>query len=520
MHKIFAIIKKNLNLLIRSKTSALIIIFGPLLMILLIGAAFNTSNLYDIKVASYSESYSELSSSIVDLLTQSQFQTTKTKTESECVNGVKKALYHVCMVIPKDLTVKSEDANIVFYVDSSRVNIVWIILSTVSSKIESKSSELSLQMTQSLLNAIAKIQVEITDKKPAADALTSGIQDTSSKISQISSSLAALDLDFNITEFNISQIKTEADSVARSQNTSAATLNSLLDGLSSKLSKFGSKLTSAAKTRESSTKTLEEAKTTLSSNTEKANSIKSALSNMESAISSIEIKEAKRIVSPITTSLKTVTIERTHLSFMFPTLLVLVIMFISILLASTTVIKEKTAKAYFRNYISPTSNWTFIFAHYITNLLIIISQLLVIFIVSSFFFKKEILSNLPNVLLALFVIASAFILLGMFIGYLFRTEETSNLAAISVASILIFFSNAILPIESMPVVIARIAHFNPFVISEAVIKQLFIFNSSLEPLITSIGLLLSYSVLFVALIWASTKLTKETEKIMRKRFDK
>ncbi len=520
MHKVFAIIKKNLSLLIRSKTSALIVILGPLLMILLIGAAFNTSNLYDIKVASYSESYSELSNSIVDLLTQSQFQTTKTITETECVEGVKKALYHVCMVIPKDLSLKSENANIVFYVDSSRVNIVWIILSTVSSKIEAKSSELSLQMTQAILTAMSKIQIEVTDKKTAADTLTSGIQDVSSKVSQISLSLSALNLDYNLTDFNISEIKEEANSVAASQNTSAATLNSLLDDLSTKLSAFGAKLAAASKFRESSAKTLDEAKTSLSSNTEKANSIKSALSSIESSINSIEIKEAKKIVSPITTSLKTVTTEKTHLSFMFPTLLVLVIMFVSILLSSTTVIKEKTGKAYFRNYISPTSNWTFILAHYLTNLFIIMLQLLVIFIVASFFFKKEILSNLPSVLLALFIVSSAFILLGMLIGYLFRTEETSNLASISVASVLIFFSNAILPMESMPVMIAKIAHFNPFVISEAVIKQLFIFGSSLKPLITSIGLLLSYSVLFVALIWASTKVRKEADRMMRKRFDK
>ena len=44
---LISLIKKNSKLIVRSKSSSLVIIFGPLLIIGLVGAAFNTSSLYD-----------------------------------------------------------------------------------------------------------------------------------------------------------------------------------------------------------------------------------------------------------------------------------------------------------------------------------------------------------------------------------------------------------------------------------------------------------------------------------------
>ena len=72
MFKLIEIIKKNFRLLIRSKSSALIVLLGPLLLILLISMAFNTSSLYDIKIGTYSGEYSELSNSIIEKLNQDE----------------------------------------------------------------------------------------------------------------------------------------------------------------------------------------------------------------------------------------------------------------------------------------------------------------------------------------------------------------------------------------------------------------------------------------------------------------
>ncbi len=64
----------------------------------------------------------------------------------------------------------------------------------------------------------------------------------------------------------------------------------------------------------------------------------------------------------------------------------------------------------------------------------------------------------------------------MFIGYLFSSEETGTLASISLASIFLLFSSFLIPLESLSKSVATIAQYNPFVLSENVLRQLLIFG--------------------------------------------
>ena len=68
MKNVFRIISKNLKLLIRSKSSALIIILAPLLLILLVGIAFDNANAYGLNIGVFSQSDNEN----VDLLIDKQ----------------------------------------------------------------------------------------------------------------------------------------------------------------------------------------------------------------------------------------------------------------------------------------------------------------------------------------------------------------------------------------------------------------------------------------------------------------
>ena len=80
----------------------------------------------------------------------------------------------------------------------------------------------------------------------------------------------------------------------------------------------------------------------------------------------------------------------------------------------------------------------------------------------------------------------------MFIGYIFRTEETNTLASITMAAIFLFFSNIVLPLESAPIYIQKIAHYNPFVISELLLKQSIFFQYTFSELQFSASILIEY----------------------------
>ena len=126
MTALFKIIKKNLKLLIRSKSSALIIILGPLLVIFLVGIAFDNISQYSLKIGTYSESYSDLSDSLIAKLTDKDFRVTKFNTEQACIEKVKTSHTHACIVFPKDLEiVAGKTSEVVFHVDYSKLNLIY-----------------------------------------------------------------------------------------------------------------------------------------------------------------------------------------------------------------------------------------------------------------------------------------------------------------------------------------------------------------------------------------------------------
>ena len=120
------------------------------------------------------------------------------------------------------------------------------------------------------------------------------------------------------------------------------------------------------------------------------------------------------------------------------------------------------------------------------------------------------LNVLPILTIALIVISSVFIFIGMFIGHLFRSGETSLLAAIGIAFFMLFFSNTILPIESLPSYIANIVKFNPFIIAESIVKQVILFGANLATIAEPLYFLIGGAVLFFVLTFISRELTRRS----------
>jgi ABC-type polysaccharide/polyol phosphate export permease len=184
---------------------------------------------------------------------------------------------------------------------------------------------------------------------------------------------------------------------------------------------------------------------------------------------------------------------------MFPALMILVIMFSSLLLGTTLVMMEKNSPAFTRNFFVPVRKITFILATYLTNLILILVQVIVILGISWIFLGDISKAILPSALV-LFLAASIFTFIGMAIGYLFSSEETAVLASISSGSILLFISGVIIPLESVSTLLRQVTYFNPFVIAEKLVREVFIFGSSLDSLWMDLGLLAIYALVLFLLI--------------------
>jgi len=491
MFKLIEIIKKNLRLLIRSKSSALIVLFGPLLLILLISMAFNTSSLYDIKIGTYSDSYSELSNSIINNLNKNEFHIVKIDSHEGCVNSIKSNDVHVCAVFPADLDIGS-DEKIEFYVDESRMNLVYIIINSISTKVSTKSTELSTALTSTLINSI---------------------NNADSQINEASGVISKLSVNLNEIKSSIESVRKSLDGIGNGTNISSLRNRSyelnLTGDAGELINDYQSLIDSVFSETESSNSSLNSASENLDVQIENAEDINSTFSNIKNNFNSIEIKEVSRIVSPISTEIKPISDDSTHFEYTFPILLVIVMLFSGLLVSSTSIMEEKESKAFFRNFITPTPNYLFIVGSYLSNMIIVFSQILIIFLalyfVSGVSISQEVVVNL---LIVILLTSSVFILLGMLIGHLFKSNETSNLAVISLSCILLFFSNTILPLETLPVAIKEIADYNPFIIGVDSLKEILLFNAPLRDIAMQFYILLGYIAVIIALIFVVRSFSK------------
>lgn len=542
------IIKKNIKVLLRSKSSALIVILGPLLVIFLVGVAFNNTETYSVRIGTYAASYSDLSNQINDNMVESGFKVTKYDSEADCIDAIKQTKIHTCMVYSDNLQSGIDGSNeVVFHIDYSKINLVWMILDTVSSQIESKATEISKDLSGVLLSKIEFTRSQIKADKATLLLITNEQNNIKTNIDSMQSNLAGLNLNMVKGKGDVEFVANQTLTIAvlgkymvehakkmitgvrgglDSLNTSASNENKTkaikqvvdeaeykinningkianksanitvqMTELANSMSEAKSKLEAAGATRTTAYEQIKAISSSVDSAVTNLASIQASFDKIEDTLSNLQVTEAEDIASPIKTTVKPVTTEGTHLNYMFPSLIVMVIMFISILLSSTFVIMEKKSKAYFRNFITPTGDFIFVLATYLTTLILMTLQLAVILIVAHFAFDADVISTLYISIPVLLLIVTLFTFIGMFIGYLFKSEETATLAAISTGSVFLFMSSVILPIESMPEYIAQIAVYNPFVMAELLVRKIIIFSAPVETLVTEIGIIASVCLL-------------------------
>jgi len=484
-----------------------------LAIILLVGFAFNSSSLYNIRIASYSESYSDLSNSITSSLQDQQYSVTKVNSIELCKNGVKYGDYHICVIFPKDLNIGNQDNTITIFVDQSRTNLASLITNTITEKVASKSTELGISLTTDMLSIFEKTKKAMEEKITIVNKIISDNSDSSLKMQTAETDLKNINLTLNKADFNFTDVDAKIKAITDKYNLSLVLINNLKDSVESLETSVNSLNAQIIDAQNSKAKTIEDIaniRKGLSIILSDLNSLRTSLNNVVLDINSIKVTKAGLIVEPIKSDVQPITQEKRHLSFLFPTMVVLVIMFISVLLSSTIVIREKLSLAYFRNFITPTSELTYMIGTYLTNIIIVLFQLGVLFLVASYFMKDQLIPIALNLAMVVLAIASVFILLGMFIGYLFKTEETSTLAAISVSSIFLLFSNTILPLESMPETFKGMIKYNPFVISEGLVKKILLFNTELSMLANSIYILLSMALILFVACYIARELTKRS----------
>lgn len=570
--KVYSIIKKNVKLITRSRISALIILFGPLLIMLIVGLAFNNQASLRINVGYYTPQPSNLTDSFVQILKDANYNVKEYEGEEDCTLDIQSAENHVCVIFPADFEISNQKVNeIVFLVDNSKVNFFETVVDSIEQQFNQRAMQLTQGMTQELLNRLNETQESITNKSNVITNLKTDNSQLKTDVNAVKSEVDSLDLDFDYSDLNMDELEDTTDDLARSYR-NAKTLagkaveeaESLMDDMDDEIDDLNiststkedlkerindtrddieslkeqlnetlnfndgevidavgdlkddlydveSRFKDAAQARDVTVNKIKSINQKLDQSLGMINAVEQVFNDIYSNIAGTEVTDINAITNPITKRVENVVTEQSQLNFYFPYLIVLIIMFIGLLLSSTLVIMEKTSRAHFRNFVTPTSDITFIFGTYITTFMVMLLQLFIVLGLYSVYFKENISSNFWAAFVVLTLLVTFFAWLGMIIGNIFNTEETGTLASISIGSILLFISDLIFPLERMPDTVAFIARtYNPFVIGSEMLRKTMLLDNSLGMLGQDLIILMVYLVGMFGLITLTHKVMKRT----------
>ncbi len=530
MNALWVLTVKNIKLLLRSRSSALIIIFAPLLIILLLGLSYNNSAKFGLKIGVYSPAITDDVKSFIVLLEEEEFTITRYENDlNRCIGDIKQSKIHTCISLPENLQVESNQQKVLtFYVDPSRVNLVWMIQETVKSKFNLKSQEVSEQLTNDLISRLLETKetviseqqrlATIKDKTTSAVSTAtsadqnlgdSGLLTSNNDTAAIISGVETILID---TKDVINDAINAVNSAGIQDDNERSQIKSYLNEAIGNIQSIGSsngtgplgmlqiKLNSAVGVLDATAKSLDSIQASLQEAGNSLDSLEQSLAGIQSNIEKQKVTEAETVASPFVTKVEPVSEQGTYLNYLFPALLVLIVMFSSMLLGTTLVMIEKNSPAFLRNFFLPVRKVNFIVSIYLTNVILTLVEILVILGIS-LFFLEEILSVLPLVALVLFIVSSVFTFLGMAIGYIFTSEETGVLASISLGSILLFTSGVLLPLEGVSLWLRDVLAYNPFILAEKMVRGLFIFDSPLRSMIPEFVTLIGYVVILFLIIW-------------------
>ncbi len=546
------LILKDLRTLLRAKASALVVILGPLLLILLAGIAFDNTNTYAVNVGVYSQQYNSVSDQLIDRLNE-QFSVTRFLSEDDCAEAIKRGTVHACAVFAPDFKIAINGSNTIdFYVDYSRLNLVTTIMEAITRRVSSKSLELSRNLTAILVNALEQAKSEARKSRPIIVALTTENENINQKLTAIFADNSELEIkdvsaaDIGLDEFEgkknrvkqwidaqnqiSGQTLTEArkfvlqayglakDAVGDEMKAMYDSAMATIDQLSGRLNATGTlvqndfnelnaltnKVTtqlgiiiaqthSAAENKKMTIDNVASARQSLETALLKILDLQRSLNTIENAIAGIEIFDPDAISQPIITKVNPVSTEQSYLNYIFPLLIALVIMFTALLLGPTLVLLERASPAHTRHLLAPIPDWLRVLATFLSTMSVLGVQVLIVLVIAAAFFSWQVLYGLHVTLIALIGLMALFSLLGMAIGYAFQSETTAMLASTALGTVLLLFSNVLVPIERLPRYLMYLAQYNPFVIGGDLVRKAIIHHEGLTSLYAPLGILLLMS---------------------------
>ncbi|RME31439.1 hypothetical protein D6789_02745, partial [Candidatus Woesearchaeota archaeon] len=474
---------------------------------------------------------------------------------ADCTERVRTGEIHSCVLFDPDFRVKQNGTNhVTFVVDNSRVNLVYQVIDALGKEFNLQSSAITRALTDDLLERLLLVQREVVAQIALADSVDADHAAVLSRLHESEDALKRVDLDIGFADLRevrsrvqtlsalviemdqaaedaiqdtidviddvkerctacsnatIAYLESEQevlenateqlDALAAGAPTAVAEVGKIVDDAAQAMLKAKNRFDEVARASTDIQDALAMSGERLTLASLKLSQLRGTLRNINDALQKPLGLHSGSVSAPITTTIEPLS-EESQLTFTYPAILMLVIMFLGLMLSSSLIVKDKTSTAAFRNFTTATRDEYHVFLSFVTTFLVLFVQCLIVLVITWFFVDTSFFDNFGATLLILLLGITLFSFLGMIIGYLAGTQEASMLAALSVGTVLLFVSNLVLPIEQFAPIVQLIAGFNPYVLLSELLKQSVLFGLNPLEAMDQLGVVAGAIVLLFVLI--------------------
>ncbi|MFT7615730.1 MAG: putative nucleic acid-binding Zn-ribbon protein [Candidatus Woesearchaeota archaeon] len=231
---------------------------------------------------------------------------------------------------------------------------------------------------------------------------------------------------------------------------------------------------------------IQSSKSQLQGTTNQLEAMSSSIEDNIASFDKITPEQTRAIVSPITTSQQPLIQKTAKVYLIFPAILPIIIIFISVLFSNIIVLDEIYSSAQMRNFIMPIHDAFILLGFYLTNMLVVFLQVTVLLVFAQLQLDIDIFANVFSVGFTTMLLSSIFIIIGMILAYATNSKENSILISTFTAVGLFLFSDVMYPSELMSPAVAFVVGLNPVVVAEGMIRKILFFNLSLGEMLSSV----------------------------------
>ncbi|MBI4738202.1 ABC transporter permease [Candidatus Woesearchaeota archaeon] len=206
------------------------------------------------------------------------------------------------------------------------------------------------------------------------------------------------------------------------------------------------------------------------------------------------------ILRPVTVESRGAFEAKSEIFSRIPALMSIVLLFVTLLIASSLIVNERKSGTMARIFLSPITMFLFIFEKAVYLFVLSLLELVSMFIAIAVF-GVDITFSI-DVLIILLVAAVLYLMMGIFIGAISKSENTALLTCLVVAFPLMFLSGAFSPIELMTGIYRALSPYLPLTTHINALEKVMIYGTGLDANALNLmaGMIIIFYILSVLII--------------------